>query len=1169
MPKAPAEGEGASTFTYDVFLSYCRADAKTAVKLASALENVGRPVFRIPRVGKPAVSVCRDVDSFLADQAVRQQIITTMLASRKVVLLASPSSADSAWVNWEIEQFVVERARTMAEKWRSSGKADLDAVHWKRVAARDVILVLSAGRVPWTGPNPHSWEAGDDVAISEALFALLDEPDDVRLVQVLGPWPRPLTQWLGGGVVAAGVVASVAATALGVAKETIFGRQLAATRKTRAFLGAVVVGLAIAAIFAWKQMRRADAAAIVAEQRRQEAETARDDAQASALETKRESARELAREADVLTREDGQEWSALSVALRAWHRASSLRIAADPVFGATLHAALETAELRHTVPSPSTGQIWLDPTSDLVLRAARAGGTLEIHDELGRLLISSPVSSFDVDRGSGQIAFLRDDILSWGPIGSQEERRLPAGDPWDSVTLAPGGNAAILAVGDGDVSGATALVVRGETALHSLGAGWKVPEGGIAQDGRQVVLLDARRRPYLSTGGARPRPLEGALPAVQDPDPGPEQFAFDSARGHLDWTDGTELRVWDAKTLRLLRKWSLPLPPAKSRLCLTAKGVAAITHPSGPWKALLPSAPSGPPTPPKPMIERPLPGQGCDVGGVPAYVVVNGPRASSVLFTPDLRLLVVEYTEGPTRLFDAGTGDLLAELPTRGSLAWMPEANLLVTGGASIWSLGREPQGAPSVPEHSDPQLVTTLGGVGGPVATNANGWLAVTTGKDVRVRNEAGLRGRYRIGNHGRIADLRLTPDGILVVHPDGVELVDETLNPIASAKVPGAGGDTVRWEARDDGTALGVAGGAAWLWRDRKLIAVQPTQKHAGAPSAFHLASSSDEVAVTWSGGDVSVMKFDGVETFLAPQRTHWREGWPFGGGEWLFLSDGKQLAVLARSTLGWTGLPLALEPLPRWIDEGKRGQTTVIHDLPGEPPSTPTKPGSGPAPTPGQVVEALGALFIASLLSPARPKAVVRLSDPDKPSVELAEVTEAGRAELAGFAEGRWTAKSADGRRQVGWKLNGTLEVEEIDPNPAPAATSAAIIWIGRPRVDAGPASPATPAKQPTPPLSIQVGRPTADPMDDADPVDANGELSAGVAVLRSGSAAVLWRRHGEVVVVPLTFDGIVDWACDEAQRRGLKDTECPGTVANVATSDAGVANEHADGGPSRSP
>ena len=83
---------------YDAFISYSHAaDGVLAPALEHGLERLARPWYRLR-----AMAVFRDESALALTPHLWSTIVTKLDQSRYLVVLASPESAASAWVNKEV-----------------------------------------------------------------------------------------------------------------------------------------------------------------------------------------------------------------------------------------------------------------------------------------------------------------------------------------------------------------------------------------------------------------------------------------------------------------------------------------------------------------------------------------------------------------------------------------------------------------------------------------------------------------------------------------------------------------------------------------------------------------------------------------------------------------------------------------------------------------------------------------------------------------------------------------------------------------------------------------------------------------------------------------------------------------------------------------------------------
>ncbi len=136
--------ESKSTSRHDAFVSYSRMDKAVAEKLAGALKR-----FKPPRgIGLPTrrLDVFRDQED-LVGADYYESIEKALHGARKLILICSPDSAGSKYVNDEVERFLATRP------------------------AEDLVPVLVAGL-----PNNEAEERPSERAFPEALTQAVTLP---------------------------------------------------------------------------------------------------------------------------------------------------------------------------------------------------------------------------------------------------------------------------------------------------------------------------------------------------------------------------------------------------------------------------------------------------------------------------------------------------------------------------------------------------------------------------------------------------------------------------------------------------------------------------------------------------------------------------------------------------------------------------------------------------------------------------------------------------------------------------------------------------------------------------------------------------------------------------------------------------------------------------------
>ncbi|MFD0521503.1 toll/interleukin-1 receptor domain-containing protein [Paractinoplanes durhamensis] len=91
---------------YDAFISYSqRYDTPIAQALQSEMQRFGRPFWK-----PQTLRVFRDVTGLAAAPLIKAEIERALTGSAWFVLMASPKSAESAWVNWELRWWLDHRS---------------------------------------------------------------------------------------------------------------------------------------------------------------------------------------------------------------------------------------------------------------------------------------------------------------------------------------------------------------------------------------------------------------------------------------------------------------------------------------------------------------------------------------------------------------------------------------------------------------------------------------------------------------------------------------------------------------------------------------------------------------------------------------------------------------------------------------------------------------------------------------------------------------------------------------------------------------------------------------------------------------------------------------------------------------------------------------------------
>lgn len=214
-----AEGSSRQGASYDAFISYSHEDDRAAEQFQIALQGFARPWYRLR-----SFRVFRDTSNLAVEPDLRGAVQAALDQSRYLIVLASPASARSGWVDQELRHWLSSRP------------------------AQSVILVRLAGTIHWSAEkDDFDWDASD--ALPPALRGVYAQ--------------EPLFMDLGksGGLslrdaVFERAIAQVAARLRGVALDEMLGEHLRRRRQTRAMaavIAFVVVSSVGAAGLAYRQ----------------------------------------------------------------------------------------------------------------------------------------------------------------------------------------------------------------------------------------------------------------------------------------------------------------------------------------------------------------------------------------------------------------------------------------------------------------------------------------------------------------------------------------------------------------------------------------------------------------------------------------------------------------------------------------------------------------------------------------------------------------------------------------------------------------------------------------------------------------------------------------------------------------------------------------------------
>jgi WD40 repeat protein len=216
---------------YDAFISYSHAaDGVLAPALEHGLERLARPWYRLR-----AMAVFRDQSDLALTPHLWSTIVTKLDQSRYLVVLASPESAASAWVNKEVS-------------------------HWCDTRGTEaLLLVVTGGDIAWDDAT-NDFTPGSTAVLPALRGRFTEEPlyHDLRWARDTPDLSLHLSRFRGA-------VALVASTIRGVAPDDLESEDVRLHRRARRLAKAavtVVVVLALlasaAAIAAVRNAQRAD-----------------------------------------------------------------------------------------------------------------------------------------------------------------------------------------------------------------------------------------------------------------------------------------------------------------------------------------------------------------------------------------------------------------------------------------------------------------------------------------------------------------------------------------------------------------------------------------------------------------------------------------------------------------------------------------------------------------------------------------------------------------------------------------------------------------------------------------------------------------------------------------------------------------------------------------------
>lgn len=206
---------------YTAFISYSHAaDAATAAAIQSGLYDFAKPWYR-----RRAVRIFRDKTTLAASPALWPSLEKALSTSEFLLLIASPKSAQSAWIGREVSWWITNRSLDKLLVVLTSGDIVWDELHgdfdWERTTALPAVLQAKLAQEPLY-VDLRSMSAADLLSLRNSKFrnAILD----------------------------------IASALRGVAKDDLDGEDVRQYRRTRRIawsVGTVLLVLAIAFGSAW------------------------------------------------------------------------------------------------------------------------------------------------------------------------------------------------------------------------------------------------------------------------------------------------------------------------------------------------------------------------------------------------------------------------------------------------------------------------------------------------------------------------------------------------------------------------------------------------------------------------------------------------------------------------------------------------------------------------------------------------------------------------------------------------------------------------------------------------------------------------------------------------------------------------------------------------------
>ncbi|MQY34751.1 hypothetical protein SRB17_27210 [Streptomyces sp. RB17] len=212
------------TDTYDAFISYATSvDAELSARLQKGLQHFNRRFLQ-----RRGMRIFRDWSNLAPGPDLERQLIGHLERSRWLILLASPESSASPWVQKEVSW------------WIENGRE------------KRILIVRTGGRMTWDPANQR-WGVGTDSLSAYLQKALHREPLWVEMDRTA---PSQRAQWNNN-------LAKIAAPIVGRDQDTLYGSHLRKRRLEALTSAAVTMGLLVSAGLGgwyWRQDRQSRAA---------------------------------------------------------------------------------------------------------------------------------------------------------------------------------------------------------------------------------------------------------------------------------------------------------------------------------------------------------------------------------------------------------------------------------------------------------------------------------------------------------------------------------------------------------------------------------------------------------------------------------------------------------------------------------------------------------------------------------------------------------------------------------------------------------------------------------------------------------------------------------------------------------------------------------------------